>query len=142
MRSTALARLIGLCCLGIAAAAFWWGIWEPLQRAIAQEPHVRYQLEVFVLVPFAAIFGLFFLLTGGRVACRNPERQRLTAVGWALVLVAVAGSGFGFWQFKSRFEALGYGYSGAAPVAPATLTPLPDGAPPTVEQPKFRLPSS
>lgn len=140
MGSSGIVRLFGIGCVVLAAAAFWWGIWEPMERAVAQEPNVRYQLKVFVLVPFAAVFGLFMMLTGGKVAYRNPSKQNFTAVGWALFIVAAAGSGIGFWHFKSRFEQLGYGYSGASPVAPVTLRPRQDGAPPRVEQPEFNVP--
>lgn len=115
------ARLFGLICLAIAAAAAWWGIWEPLQAAIAQEPGVRYRIGVFVLVPAAAIFGLFFVIFGNGVPYRNAEKQSFTAAGWILMALVLAGSGASFWWFKARFEALGYGYSGASPEPRAPL---------------------
>ena len=127
------ARLFGLICLAVAAGAAWLGIWEPLQAASAQEPGVRYRIGVFVLVPAAAIFGLFFLVFGNSVPYRNAERQSFTATGWMLMALVLAGSGVGFWWFKARFEALGYGYSGASPVNPAPVIdpasiPRPPGA--------------
>ncbi len=140
MGSPGIVRLFGIGSIALAVAAFWWGIWEPMERAIAQEPNVRYHLKVFVLVPFAAVFGLFMVLTGGKVAYRNPSKQNFTAAGWTLFILAAAGSGIGFWHFKARFAQLGYGYSGASPVAPATLTPLTTGVPPHVEQPEFNVP--
>ena len=115
------ARLLGLICLLIAAGAAWWGIWEPLQAAIEGQPGVRYRIATFVLVPFAAVFGAFFLIFGDSVPYRNAARQSLTGAGWALVLLGAAGSGISFWCFKARFEELGYGYSGASPQPPQQI---------------------
>lgn len=129
-------RLLGLLCLLVAAAAAWWGIWQPLQLAAAQEQRVRYGLTVFVLVAAASVFGLFFAVFGDSVPYRDAARQRFTAAGWVLLLLIAAGSGAGFWWFKSRMEALGYGYSGASPAPRATLAP-PYDPPPTVRQPDF-----
>ena len=126
------ARLFGLIFLLIAAGAAWWGIWEPLQAAQAQEPDVRYRIAVFVLVPFAAVFGLFFLIFGSSVPYRDAARQSLTRAGWVLVLLAATGSGVGFWWFKARFNALGYGHSGASPRRQQIIDPASIPHPPTV----------
>lgn len=103
-------RLGGLLCLAVAAAFGWFFIWQPLQEAQAHAPEVEYSIKAFVLVPFAAVFGVFFLLFGDAVAYRNVEKQTPTAAGWLLFLVAGAASGLAFWWFKAQFEALGYGY--------------------------------
>lgn len=103
-------RLGGLLCLAVAAAFGWFFIWQPLQAAQAQAPEVEYSIKAFVLVPFAAVFGLFFMLFGDGVPYRNVEKQTPTAAGWMLFLVAGVVSGLAFWWFKARFEALGYGY--------------------------------
>ncbi len=131
------ARVFGLACLIVAALAAWWGIWEPLQAAAAQQGRVRYSLAVFVLVPAAAVFGLFFLIFGNSVPYRNAQRQSPTATGWVLLALTAGAAATGFWRFKAEMTAHGYAYSGATPVAPATLTPLPAGVPPRVEQPDF-----
>jgi hypothetical protein len=103
-------RIGGLICLAIALGAGWWGIWQPWQAALAQTGEVRYSLKVFVLVPFAAVYGLFFLIFGDSVPYRNPQKQNFTAAGWLLLLTAAAASGYTFWWFKAQFAALGYGY--------------------------------
>jgi hypothetical protein len=103
------ARLGGLACLLLAAAFGAWGIWQPLSRAAAGDPTVSYSVKVFVLVPMAAVFGLFFVIFGDRIPYRNAERQSLTPAGWALMGVATVAAGVGFWWFKAQFEALGYG---------------------------------
>lgn len=110
MGANILYRLGGLLCLAIAAGFGWFFIWLPLQAARAAEPEVEYSIKAFVLVPFAAVFGLFFLIFGDSVPYRNAEKQNFTAAGWALVLVAAVVSGAAFWWFKAQFDALGYGY--------------------------------
>jgi hypothetical protein len=110
MGANILHRLGGLFCLAIAAAAGWFFIWLPLEQARAGAAEVEYSIKAFVFVPFAAVFGLFFLLFGDSVPYRNAARQNFTAAGWLLFLIAAAASGAGFWWFKAQFDALGYGY--------------------------------
>jgi hypothetical protein len=110
MRGGIAYRLAGLVCIAIAGAAGWWGIWQPWQAALAHEPQVHYSLKVFVLVPVAAVFGLFFLIFGDSVPYRNPEKQSFTAAGWLLMLAVLLASGVTFWWFKAQFDALGYAY--------------------------------
>lgn len=109
MGANILHRLGGLVCLAIAAGFGWFFILQPLQQAQAHAPEVEYSIKAFVLVPFAAVFGLFFLLVGDSVPYRNVEKQNFTAAGWLVVLVAAAASGLGFWWFQAQFDALGYG---------------------------------
>lgn len=109
MGTNLLYRLGGLICLAAAAAFGWFFIWLPLQQAQAHAPEVEYSIKAFVFVPFAAVFGLFFLLLGDSVPYRNVEKQNFTAAGWILMLIALAASGAGFWWFKMQFDALGYG---------------------------------
>ena len=101
-------RLGGLLCLAIALGFGWFFIWLPLQAAQAHAPEVEYSIKAFVLVPFAAVFGLFFLIFGGSMSYRNVERQMPTAAGWVLFLLAALASGLSFWWFKAQFAALGY----------------------------------
>ena len=103
-------RIGGLICMAVAVAFGWFLIWEPLLAALAHEPKVEYSIKAFVLVPFAAVFGLFFLLFGNSVPYRNVEKQTPTAAGWLLFLIAAAASGFSFWWFKAQFDVLGYVY--------------------------------
>lgn len=110
MASNLLHRLGGLLCLAIAAGFGCYFIWLPLQEAQAQAAEVHYSIKAFVLVPFSAVFGLFFLLFGDSVPYRNVEKQSFTAAGWILVLLAAGASGLSFWWFKAQFAALGYGY--------------------------------
>ena len=110
MSGNILARLGGLICLAAAAAFAWFFIWLPLEAARAHAPEVEYSVKAFVFVPFAAVFGLFFLIFGDSVDYRNAEKQTPTAAGWILFLVAAAAGGLGFWWFDGQFEALGYGY--------------------------------
>ena len=109
MGANLLYRIGGLVCLAIAAGFGWFVIWQPLQDAQAHAPEVRQSIKAFVLVPFAAVFGIFFLIFGGSVPYRNVEKQTPTAAGWVLFIVAAAASGIGFWWFKAQFDALGYG---------------------------------
>ena len=102
-------RLGGLLCLVIAGGAGWWGIWMPWQAAIAGAPEVSYSIKTFVLVPAAAVFGLFLLIFGDNVPYRNAERQNFTFAGWLLMLAVAGASLGGFWWFKAQFDALGYG---------------------------------
>ena len=121
-------RLGGLLCLGIAAGFGWFFIWQPLQAAQAHAPEVDYSVKAFVLVPFAAVFGLFFLIFGDSVPYRDAEKQKPTAAGLVLVLIAAAVGGAGFWWFDAKFDELGYAYPGQVP-SHQELTPLPDGRP-------------
>jgi membrane protease YdiL (CAAX protease family) len=121
-------RLGGLLCLAVAAAFGWFFIWQPLQAAQAHAPEVEYGIKAFVLVPFAAVFGLFFLLFGDSVPYRNVEKQKPTAAGWVLFLLAAVAGGLGFWWFDARFDELGYAIPGQYP-SNQQLTPLPDGRP-------------
>jgi hypothetical protein len=109
MGANLLYRIGGLACLAIAVAFGWFFIWQPLQQAQAHAPEVEYSIKAFVLVPFAAVFGLFFLIFGAGVPYRNVEKQTPTAAGWVLFLAAAAASGIGFWWFDAQFTALGYG---------------------------------
>jgi len=129
------ARLFGLICLAVAVAAGWWGIWEPLQQAAAQQPHVRYSTKVFVLVPAAAVFGLFFLLFGNRFPYRNEAHSNFTLVGWLLMAGVLAGSAGGFWWFKQKFEGYGYAWSGADPQPVHSFIPPLIPKPPVVRPP-------
>ena len=101
-------RLGGLLCLAIGLAAGWWGIWQPYQQALAGAAEVQYSLKVFVLVPVALIFGLFFVIVGDSVPYRNAEAQTFTPAGWLLMAIVAIGSGAAFWWFKQAFEAMGY----------------------------------
>lgn len=126
------ARLFGLALVAIAIGAAWWSVFLPLQKAVAQEPHVTYSIKGFVLAGFAAVFGLFFLIFGGSVPYRHVERQSPTGAGWVLLAASVLASGFCFWWAESRFEALGYAYSGASPAPRATpfvMPPIPEPPP-------------
>lgn len=105
-----LARLGGLVCLFAALAFGWFFIWEPLEAARLHAPEVEYSTKAFIFVPFAVVFGLFFLIFGDSVPYRNVEKQSPTAAGWLLFLVAAGASGVAFWWFNAQFEALGYGY--------------------------------
>lgn len=101
-------RLGGLLCLAIAAGAFWLGIWSPLQSAQVGVETVRWMPRVAVLVALCAVFGVFFLATGGRYPYRDVERQTLTPVGWTLfVVVAVAALG-GFFAMDASLRTMGY----------------------------------
>ncbi|MDR2858349.1 MAG: hypothetical protein LBV50_10950 [Novosphingobium sp.] len=117
-------RLGGLLCLAIAAGFGWFFIWQPLQAAQAHAPEVGYSIKAFVLVPVAAVFGVFFLIFGGSVPYRNAEKQTPTAAGWILFLAAALAGGIGFWWFDAKFDALGYAAPGQHPPH-RKLTPLP-----------------
>ncbi len=103
-------RLGGLLCLAVAAGFGWFFIWLPLQQAQAHAAQVDYSIKAFVLVPFALVFGVFFLIFGASVPYRNVEKQVPTAAGWVLMLIAAVAGGLSFWWFQAQFEALGYGY--------------------------------
>lgn len=109
MGANLLYRIGGLFCLVAALAFGWFFIWQPLQQAQAHAPEVEYSVKAFVFVPFAAVFGVFFLIFGDSVEYRNVEKQTPTAAGWVLFLIAAAASGLGFWWFDAQFSALGYG---------------------------------
>lgn len=110
MSAGILARLGGLVCLVAALAFGWFFIWQPLEAARMHAPEVDYSVKAFVLVPFAAVFGLFFLIFGDGVPYRNVEKQTPTPAGWLLFLAAAAAGGVAFWWFDAQFGALGYGY--------------------------------
>ena len=101
-------RLGGVVCLLVAAAVAWWGVWLPLEEARAGAAEVRWPLRVVVLVPLAAVFGLFFLIAGARYPYRDAARQTLTPVGWALfAVIAVAALSSYLWV-STTLSALGY----------------------------------
>lgn len=137
MSGSILARLGGLLCLALAAGFGWFFIWEPLQAARAGAPEVNFSIKAFVLVPFAAVFGIFFLIFGNSVPYRHVEQQKPTAAGWLLFGIAAVAGGLGFWWFDREFDRLGYAMPGQYP-SQQQLTPLPEGRPTfTVpEQPK------
>ena len=128
MSSPMMARLGGLLCLAIAAGFGWFFIWEPLQAAQTQAAEVEYSTKAFVLVPFAVVFGVFFVIFGDSVPYRHVEKQSPTAAGWVLLLVAALVGGLGFWWFDAKFDELGYTYPGGVPLH-QELTPLPVGRP-------------
>lgn len=129
-------RIGGLLCLALAAAFGWLFIWQPLEAVQAHAPEVEYSVKAFVLVPFAAVFGVFFLIFGDSVPYRNVEKQVPTAAGWGLFVLAALAGGLGFWWFDARFKAEGYGYIGAPPAVDASYTPPVIPTPPAV--PTFR----
>ena len=128
MGANLLYRIGGLFCLAVAAGFGWFFIWQPLQQAQAHAPEVEYGIKAFVLVPFAAVYGLFFLIFGDSVPYRNHEKQNFTLAGWLLFLIAAVASGVGFWWFDAKFDELGYAMPGQYP-SDQQLTPLPDGKP-------------
>jgi hypothetical protein len=123
-----MARLGGLLALAVALGFGWFFIWEPLQAAQAHAPEVQFSTKAFVLVPFAAVFGVFFVIFGDSVPYRNVEKQVPTAAGWVLVLIAAVVGGIGFWWFDAKFDELGYAMPGQYP-SHQQLTPLPIGRP-------------
>jgi UDP-N-acetylmuramyl pentapeptide phosphotransferase/UDP-N-acetylglucosamine-1-phosphate transferase len=128
MGSSIMARLGGLLSIAVAVAFGWFFIWEPLQAAQAHAPKVDFSTKAFVLVPFAAVFGVFFVIFGDSVPYRNVEKQVPTAAGWVLVLIAAVVGGIGFWWFNAKFDELGYAMPGQYP-SHQQLTPLPNGMP-------------
>ena len=134
MSGSLLARFGGLLCLAVASGFGWFFIWEPLQAARAGVPEVEFSTKAFVLVPFAAVFGLFFVICGDAVPYRHVEKQAPTAAGWILFLIAAVAGGLGFWRFDREFDRLGYAMPGQYP-SHQQLTPLPAGRP-TVTAPE------
>lgn len=128
MSGSVMARFGGLLCLAVALGFGWSFIWQPLQAAQAHASEVEYSTKAFVLVPFAAVFGVFFLIFGDSVPYRHVDKQSPTAAGWALFLIAAAFGGLGFWWFDAKFDELGYTYPGGVP-SHQQLTPLPQGRP-------------
>lgn len=108
MSSSTMHRLFGLGLVAVGLAFGWWGIWRPYQAALDHAPEARYSIRIFVLVPAALVFGLFFLLVGDSVPYRDAARQRFTAAGWLLMLAMALASGGSFWWMRAQFEALGY----------------------------------
>ncbi|HKX79292.1 MAG TPA: hypothetical protein VJM34_12305 [Novosphingobium sp.] len=110
MGANILYRLGGLLCLAVAAGFGWLFIWQPLQLAEAGAAEIDYSVKAFVFVPFAAVYGLFFLIVGASVPYRYEDRQNFTPAGWIVLFMAATASGLAFWWFQARFDALGYGY--------------------------------
>jgi hypothetical protein len=108
MSSTTVHRLGGLLAVAIGVATAWWFILGPLAAARTGAPEVSYSLKAFVFVPFAVVFGLFFIVVGDKVPYRHVEKQMPTAAGWILFAVAAAASAACFLYFKQQFAALGY----------------------------------
>lgn len=125
-------RIGGLLCLALAAGFGWFFIWQPLEAVRAHAPEVTYSVKAFVLVPFAAVFGVFFLIFGDSLPYRNVERQMPTPAGWVLFALAALAGGLGFWWFDGQFKAQGYGYAGSPPAVDASFTPPEIPAPPRV----------
>jgi hypothetical protein len=103
-------RLGGCLALAIAAGAAWFGIYQPLQSAGTGAELVRWMPKITVLISLAAVFGVFFVLTGDRYPYRNVERQTLTPTGWVLFgIVAVAALAGYFWM-DFTLRGMGYRY--------------------------------
>ncbi|MCC7055356.1 MAG: hypothetical protein IT355_18935 [Gemmatimonadaceae bacterium] len=101
-------RMGGLLLVVLSLAVAWWGIWQPYQAALAHQPDVRFHLKVFVLVPAAFAFGLFFILFGNTMPYRNTAKGTFTIAGWVLMLVVTAVA-FGTYSWlKAQFAGLGY----------------------------------
>ena len=79
MGANILYRLGGLLCLAVAAGFGWLFIWQPLQLAEAGAAEIDYSVKAFVFVPFAAVYGLFFLIVRASVPYRYEDRQKLHA---------------------------------------------------------------
>lgn len=104
-------RLGGVLAIVLAAAAGWWAILLPLQRARAGAPQVSVQLKAaYVLVPFALVFGVAFLVLGSRMHYRDTTRTppTLTPLGWMLFALVVVLAGGLFWVVQAQFSAMGY----------------------------------
>jgi hypothetical protein len=101
-------RLGGVLCLVVAAAVAWLGLWQSLQHASVGDEVVRWMPRITVLVALCVVFGLFFVVTGGRYPYRDEARQNLTPVGWALfAVVAVAGFA-GYFGMAAALSSTGY----------------------------------
>lgn len=125
-------RIGGLLCLALAAVFGWFFIWQPLEAIRTHAPEVEYSVKAFVLVPFAAVFGVFFLIFGDSVPYRNVEKQTPTAAGWVLFVLAALAGGAGFWWLDAQFKAQGDGYAGSPPAVDASYTPPVIRPPPSV----------
>lgn len=130
-------RLFGLLLIAMAAGIGLWGIWLPYQEALAQAPRVYYRIATFVFVPFAAVFGVFFVIFGASVPYRDAEAKKATPAGMIVMAIAALASGLTFWWFNARFDELGYPYPGANRVEKQEIIPLPDMKPAPVERPDF-----
>jgi hypothetical protein len=135
-------RLSGLLSLALAAGVLWYFILVPLEQARAQMPHVNYSIKAFVLIGFAAVFGVFFMLFGGSVPYRNVEKKTATPAGWVLLVLSAALSGAGFWWADRQFTQLGYAYPGASPSHAPAVTPFVfPSPPPMAPRPTFAAPA-
>lgn len=71
---------------------------------------VSYSLKLFMIVPFALIFGAIMLIGGPEAAeiFQDTQTRKLKPSGWLLALVCFALAGAGYWWFDAQMTALGY----------------------------------
>ena len=107
MNESVKCRLFGLLGLLVSAAFGWYAIWQPLQLAQSHAPEISYSIKMIALVPFIATFSLFSFIFGNSLPYRT-EKSKFTAVGWILVIVAVAAVFAVLWWMKAQFASFGY----------------------------------
>lgn len=104
-------RLGGLLSIAIGLGVAWFTLWMPLQQARAGAAEISMHLKAaYVLVPFALVFGLAFLVGGTRTRYRDVTHQppRLTPLGWMLMVLALVLAGVCFWYVQAQLATLGY----------------------------------
>lgn len=101
-------RLAGLAFIVGGAVMGWFFALGPLREAQAGVAEISYSTKIFVLVPFCLVFGLAFLLFGGRFEYRTANHKNFTAGGWVAFVIAAALAAGGWWWFEQQFAALGY----------------------------------
>jgi len=69
---------------------------------------VTWMPRVMVLLALCAVFGLYFLATGGRYPYRDLERRTLTVAGWVLFGITAVAAVAGFFWMDTTLKSLGY----------------------------------
>ncbi|CAN5159274.1 hypothetical protein BH11PSE2_BH11PSE2_07510 [soil metagenome] len=111
MSASVLHRLAGAALVAVGLGLGWWGILGPIRAAQAHAPQVSYETKIFVLVPCLLVFGLFFLIGGGRWQYRDAARQTPTAISWGLLVVMAAVSAACFFGLQHTFASMGYAHA-------------------------------
>ena len=110
MNRDLLARAAGVGLIALGCLISYWAVYEPLQLARSGAAEVSYELRGLFLVPWGFVFGVMYLVGGGKADAllRQPGQLRFTKWGWIISIASAALGALVYWWFNSQIAAMGY----------------------------------